>query len=66
MPTFPIDALVRHCEGVHLPWSATDLLGLPALVEVLDGIPDPRHRRGRRHRLGPLLALCLPTVLSGD
>ncbi|WP_344598854.1 ISAs1 family transposase, partial [Actinomadura vinacea] len=55
----------RHCEGVHLPCSATDLPGLPALVEVLDGIPDPRHRRGRRYRLGPLLALCLLSVLSG-
>lgn len=65
MPSSPIDALVRHCEGVVLPCPATDLPGLPALVQVLDRIPDPRHRRGRRYRLGPMLALCLVAVLSG-
>ncbi|WP_169806485.1 transposase family protein, partial [Actinomadura latina] len=65
MPSSPIDALVRHCEGVVLPCPATDLPGLPALVQVLDRIPDPRHRRGRRYRLGPVLALCLVAVLSG-
>ncbi|XRQ05933.1 ISAs1 family transposase [Actinomadura welshii] len=65
MPSFPIDALVRHCEGVVLPCPATDLPGLPALVEMLDRIPDPRRRRGRRYRLGPMLALCLVAVLSG-
>ncbi|MEO3830420.1 ISAs1 family transposase, partial [Actinomadura sp. B10D3] len=52
-------------EGVVLPCPATDLPGLPALVEVLDRIPDPRRRRGRRYRLGPVLALCLVAVLSG-
>ncbi|WP_207939386.1 transposase family protein [Actinomadura darangshiensis] len=34
-------------------------------MEVLDRIPDPRRRRGRRYRLGPMLALCLVAVLSG-
>lgn len=65
MPSSPIDALVRHCEGVVLPCPVTDLPGLPALVQVLDRIPDPRRRRGRRYRLGPMLALCLVAVLSG-
>ncbi|WP_165967060.1 ISAs1 family transposase [Actinomadura sp. 7K507] len=65
MPSSPIDALVRHCEGVVPPCPVTDLPGLPVLVEVLDRIPDPRRRRGRRYRLGPLLALCLVAVLSG-
>jgi hypothetical protein len=65
VPSSPIDALARHCEGVVLPCPATGLPGLPALVEVLDRIPDPRRRCGRRYRLGPLLALCLVAVLSG-
>lgn len=65
MPSSPIDALLRHREGVHLSCPAADLPDLPALVQVMDRIPDPRRRRGRRYRLGPLLALCLITVLSG-
>ncbi|MFB6777374.1 transposase family protein [Streptomyces sp. NPDC056352] len=28
-------------------------------------MPDPRHMRGRRYRLGVLLALCLTAVLGG-
>ncbi|MFI6927249.1 transposase family protein [Nonomuraea spiralis] len=35
------------------------------LAEVLDALPDPRSRRGRRYRLGPLLALSLLAVLGG-
>lgn len=31
----------------------------------LDRIPDPRRRRGRRYRFGPLLALWLVAVFSG-
>ncbi|MEU4827758.1 transposase family protein [Actinomadura sp. NPDC023710] len=34
-------------------------------MQVLERIPDPRRRRGRRYRLGPMLALCLVAVLSG-
>lgn len=62
MPSSPIHALARHCEHVAAcdPW--TDL---PALAEVLDTLPDPRSRRGRRYRLGPLLALMLLAVLGG-
>ncbi|WP_409467261.1 transposase family protein [Streptomyces sp. HC307] len=33
--------------------------------EVLDRLPDPRRVRGRRYRLGSLLALCLLAVLGG-
>ncbi|MGS2646852.1 ISAs1 family transposase [Streptosporangium sp. LJ11] len=62
MPSSPIDVLARHFEhaAVSDPW--TDL---PALAEVLDTLPDPRSRRGRRYRLGPLLALTLLAVLGG-
>ncbi|AZS89756.1 ISAs1 family transposase [Streptomyces griseoviridis] len=35
------------------------------MAEVLGRIPDPRRVRGRRYRLGSLLALCLVAVLGG-
>ncbi|MEV6151846.1 ISAs1 family transposase [Nonomuraea sp. NPDC052129] len=65
MPSSPIDVLARHLEHVSLTDPLTDLLDLPALAEVLDTVPDPRSRRGRRYRLGPLLALSLLAVLGG-
>ncbi|SFK40206.1 transposase, IS4 family [Streptosporangium canum] len=65
MPSSPIDVLTRHLEHVTVADPPTDLLDLPALAEVLDAVPDPRSRRGRRYRLGPLLALSLLAVLGG-
>ncbi|MFI7151817.1 ISAs1 family transposase [Nonomuraea sp. NPDC050022] len=68
MPSSPIDVLARHLEHVTVadPLSDLfDLLDLPALAKVLDMVPDPRSRRGRRYRLGPLLALSLLAVLGG-
>ncbi|MEV0165223.1 ISAs1 family transposase [Nonomuraea fuscirosea] len=54
--------LARHLEHVTVTDPPTDL---PALAELLDTIPDPRSRQGRRYRLGPLLALSLLAVLGG-
>ncbi|WP_165977554.1 ISAs1 family transposase [Nonomuraea diastatica] len=65
MPSSPIDVLARHLEHVTVADPPTDLLDLPTLAEVLDALPDPRSRRGRRYRLGPLLALSLLAVLGG-
>lgn len=62
MPSSPIDVLSRHLEHVTLTDPAADL---PTLAEVLDAVPDPRSRRGRRYRLGPLLALALLATLGG-
>ncbi|MEU8404301.1 ISAs1 family transposase [Nonomuraea sp. NPDC048892] len=62
MPSSPIDVLSRHLEHITLTDATVDL---PTLAEVLDAVPDPRCRRGRRYRLGPLLALALLAVLSG-
>ncbi|MFI7231126.1 ISAs1 family transposase [Nonomuraea angiospora] len=64
MPSSPIDVLARHLEHVTITNLPTDLLDLPTLAEVLDTVPDPRSRRGRRYRLGPLLALSLLAVLG--
>lgn len=65
MPSSPIRILVRHFEGVVLPCPLADLPELPTPAEVLDQVPDPCRVRGRRHRLGVLLALCVVAVLSG-
>ncbi|WP_187414953.1 ISAs1 family transposase [Nonomuraea sp. PA05] len=54
--------LARHLEHVTFTDSTADL---PTLAGILDIIPDPRSRRGRRYRLGPLLALSLLAVLGG-
>ncbi|WP_218061679.1 ISAs1 family transposase [Planobispora rosea] len=62
MPSSLIDVLTRHSAHAATPDPWTDL---PALAEVLDAVPDPRNRRGRRYRLGPLLALSLLAVLGG-
>jgi predicted transposase YbfD/YdcC len=62
VPSSPIDVLSRHLEHVALTDPVSDL---PTLAEVLDTLPDPRSRRGRRYRLGPLLALSLLAVLGG-
>ncbi|GAA3468696.1 hypothetical protein GCM10018965_032530 [Nonomuraea roseola] len=65
VPSSPIDVLARHLEHVTVADLLTDPLDLPTLAEVLDAVPDPRSRRGRRYRLGPLLALSLLAVLGG-
>ncbi|MEV1245991.1 ISAs1 family transposase [Nonomuraea sp. NPDC049750] len=62
MPSSTIDVLSRHLE--HVPF-ADPTSDLPTLAAVLDAVPDPRSRRGRRYRLGPLLALSLLAVLGG-
>ncbi|WP_170247488.1 ISAs1 family transposase, partial [Nonomuraea zeae] len=65
MPSSPIKVLDRHLEHITVADPLSDLLELPTLAEVLDTVPDPRSRRGRRYRLGPLLALSLLAVLGG-
>ncbi|MGX1914127.1 transposase family protein [Streptomyces phaeochromogenes] len=58
MPSSLIDSLARHREDADLPCPPAEL---PTLAEV----PDPRRVRGRRYRIGSLLALCLVAVLGG-
>jgi predicted transposase YbfD/YdcC len=65
VPSSPIDVLARHLEHVTVTDPPGDLPDLPTLAQVLDAIPDPRSRHGRRYRLGPLLAISLLAVLSG-
>jgi hypothetical protein len=53
-----------------LPASAVVRGPLPAadsirLVQALKTVPDPRHRRGRRHGLQSVLLLALQAVMAG-
>jgi hypothetical protein len=57
IPSSLISTLAR--QGARMPGGLLDdSTTLVSLAEVLDAIPDPRRRRGRRYRLGPLLILC--------
>lgn len=65
VPSSPIDVLSRHLEHLTVADLPAEPVDLSTLAELLDTIPDPRSRRGRRYRLGPLLALSLLAVLGG-
>ncbi|MEV5012773.1 ISAs1 family transposase [Streptomyces sp. NPDC055692] len=60
-----IGVLQRHREDVDLSPSPAELSDLTSLSTALDRLSDPRRVRGRRYRLGSLLALCLLAVLGG-
>ncbi|RZB13254.1 ISAs1 family transposase [Streptomyces sp. F001] len=66
MPSSSITALERHRDhDAVASLDPADLDQAVDLAEVLDGLPDPRRRQGRRYRLGPMLALCTLAVLAG-
>nr|BFE79905.1 hypothetical protein GCM10020093_025060 [Planobispora longispora] len=65
VPSSPIDVLTHHREHVTSTAPIASPDDLPAPADVLDTPPDPRSRRGRRYRLGSLLALSLIAVLGG-
>jgi predicted transposase YbfD/YdcC len=60
-----IGVLRRHCADIDSTRPDPELPQLTCLADVLGRIPDPRRVRGRRYRLGSLLALCLVAVLGG-
>jgi hypothetical protein len=37
-----------------------------SLAEALDSVADPRHARGKRHRLGPVLCMAVCAMLCGS
>ncbi|GAA1014286.1 hypothetical protein Aple_041380 [Acrocarpospora pleiomorpha] len=69
MPSNTITMLTRHIEHAQTTTPVTagqpSPTELPELAQLLATVPDPRDRRGRRHRIGSLLALCLIAVMSG-
>ena len=42
-----------------------DVSACPSLLACLSAVPDPRHRRGMRHRLATVLAVAVCAVLAG-
>jgi DDE family transposase len=65
VPSSLINVLARHCEDATASCPSVEPRELSALAEVLASVPDPRRVRGRRYRIGTLLALCLVAVLGG-
>ncbi|MFG2386869.1 transposase family protein [Streptomyces avermitilis] len=65
MPSSLIGVLQRHCADTDS--TCPEPSQLTCLADVLGRIPDPRRARarGRRCRLGSLLALCMVAVLGG-
>ncbi|WP_372412149.1 ISAs1 family transposase [Streptomyces luteireticuli] len=58
---------VLSCRRDHIAdgEAVPPLEQMTGLAGILDALPDPRRRQGRRYRLGPLLALCTVAVLGG-
>ncbi|MBT2411094.1 transposase family protein [Streptomyces sp. ISL-12] len=65
MPSPLIRVLQRHCAGTDSAFPKPEPSQLACLADVLGQLPDPRRIRGRRYRLGSMLALCLVAVLGG-
>jgi predicted transposase YbfD/YdcC len=64
MPSSLISAFARH--RARIPGDLLDDAEvLVSLAEAFGHLPDPRRVRGRRYRLGTLLALCTTAVLAG-
>jgi hypothetical protein len=55
----PAAAHRRDAPAALAPEQCRDLL------DYLAQIPDPRHRRGRRHTLGAVLAVAVAAVVAG-
>jgi hypothetical protein len=55
----PTAAHRRDAPAALVPAQCRDLL------DYLAQIPDPRHRRGRRHALGAVLAVAVAAVVAG-
>ncbi|WP_329374610.1 transposase family protein [Streptomyces sp. NBC_01483] len=63
MPSSLIGVLQRHCADTDS--TCPEPSQLTCLADVLGRIPDLRRVRGRRYRLGSLVALCMVAVLGG-
>ena len=61
VPSSPIATLSRHLESV----GEVAVTARPGLLEVLDSVPDPRKKRGVRHRFGAILFVSICAVVSG-
>src|SRR5919205_4208326 len=58
-------ALRRAATTAQLPARRLPTVESSTLLQALKAVPDPRHRRGRRHPLHAMLCLALGAVLAG-
>jgi len=58
IPGVPAGDLSGHDDAIDLPCYLN-------LLDFLDGVPDPRRRRGTRHRIAVVLALAVAAVMAG-
>jgi DDE_Tnp_1-associated len=57
--------LVAALTGAELPTGGLSARQSITLLQELMAVPDPRHRRGRRHSLQSILLVALCAVLAG-
>jgi len=60
-----LSAVLRAAIDAELPAGRLSTTESITLVQALGAVPDPRHRRGRRHSLQSVLLLALGAVLAG-
>jgi predicted transposase YbfD/YdcC len=60
-----LSAVLRAATDAELPSAELSTVESLTLVQALGVVPDPRHRRGRRHSLHSVLLLALGAVLAG-
>jgi DDE_Tnp_1-associated/Transposase DDE domain len=60
-----LSAVLRAATDAELPAGQLSTTESITLVQALGAVPDPRHRRGRRHSLQSVLLLALGAVLAG-
>jgi hypothetical protein len=60
------DAPIFTGRGPILDVNTVPLEGPEGLLAALERVPDPRHRRGIRHRHTTVLAVAVCAVLSGS
>ena len=67
MPATPssLSAVLRAVADAELPSRRLSTVESITLVQALGAVPDPRHRRGRRHSLQSVLLLALGAVPAG-
>src|SRR3954470_5420977 len=58
-------ALRRAVTTAEMPARRLSAAESSTLLQALEAVPDPRHRRGRRHPLHSVLYLALGAVLAG-
>jgi hypothetical protein len=64
-PSSSPSALLRAATTANVSARRLSAVESSTLLQALEAVPDPRQRRGRRHRLQSVLYLALGAVLAG-